>query len=230
MENLIIIVSLLVMGLCLGYFIPQFSKIMINRKLKSYDKPILEDYKLSNAISRAVIIISGLSFMAAGIVYELPYVIFVLIFIILAIAGTLIDNEIRIIPNEFVLAILFLGFLSRFLLDGMAGIQDSLIGGGISLLILLLSMLFTFLLRKTVGVGGGDFKLIIAISIAVGFSGIFDFLFGLSVALIAYILLGFKMKFLTRKSYFPMAGMIMAGFLFSLLLPVLVELRKIIGI
>lgn len=131
-----------------------------------------------------------------------------------AVALTIIDIRIRIIPNELVAALLCLWFAFALMEKGVAALPGR--AGGF------LTALAVFLLAALPGkgkkAGGGDVKLAAAAGFAAGFPGVLAavLLAGLAALLTggARILLGR----IGRKTPMPFAGFIMAGLIAAMAL------------
>lgn len=150
------------------------------------------------------------------------------VFALFAVFGTTVDSYIRIIGNEMLLAMLPIGVLYRIVDGGVSSLLGSL--GALLVVILTfgLAMAGTKKLKGVIGVGMGDVKLSMVIALTVGFPGVLSFLGGMAFAIVAYCVVGLKTHMLRRNSYFPMCGMIMAGLMITLYLPVLSELLKLL--
>lgn len=134
-----------------------------------------------------------------------------------------IDRRIRIIPNELVLIIFLLGFIVQLMTKGLLGLLSGFIAMLISLLIFLITAKITQLISGTLGVGGGDIKLVMAISLLIGKERVLDFLFCIVISLAIYFVYGFSTKIINKNSTFPMAVQIIGGFLILIYQP-LIEL------
>lgn len=149
---------------------------------------------------------------------------FCIVFSLFAIFGTLVDSYIRIIANEMLLVMLPIGLAYRIVKGGFSSLLGSLIALGVVIAVFALAMLATKLLKGAVGVGMGDIKLAMVIALAVGWPDVLLFLGGMAVAIGVYCAIGLATRVLQKNSYFPMAGMIMAGLMLALLAPYLIYL------
>ena len=153
--------------------------------------------------------------------------IFCIVFALFAIFGATVDSYIRIIGNEMLLVMLPIGLLYRIIVGSVSALLGSLIALGIVILTFGLAMLATKKLKGVFGVGMGDVKLSMVIALTVGWPDVLTFLGGMAIAIIVYCVVGLRTKVLQKGFYFPMCGMIMAGFLIALYVPVLPTLLKL---
>jgi leader peptidase (prepilin peptidase)/N-methyltransferase len=151
-----------------------------------------------------------------------------IVFAMFAVFGTTVDSYIRIIGNEMLLIMLPIGILYRIVDGGISSLLGSLIALLVIILTFGLAMLGTKKLKGVIGVGMGDVKLSMVIALTVGFPGVMTFLGGMALAIVAYCVIGLKTHMLLRSSYFPMCGMIMAGLMLTLYLPVLSKVLELL--
>ena len=129
-----------------------------------------------------------------------------------------VDIDMRLIPNQFVLAIAVLGVVLR-LGYGIESFLYGLLVAAIALVFFCITIAISKALRGTTGMGAGDLKLIVAVCLAAGWPGVcFAAVgFGLSVlAMCAYQVFWLRRGF---KSTFPMAPAIVIGLLFGVVGP-----------
>ena len=207
-------------GAGVGAYIPPIVKKVVGFKCRQYGRPFL---RAGFSKKSRVLVILLTAALAALSIWLVPpgQVPFYIGFCVIAIVGTLVDNRIRMIPNELVLLLFALGLGYRLMVAGFAGLLHSLLALLITAGIFLLAAGTTFLLKKSIGVGAGDLKLAMAISFTVGLSEVYLFLFGVVAAMLVYCLAGLCSRRLTVSSTFPMCGQIMAGFVFALFAPYL---------
>lgn len=157
---------------------------------------------------------------------------FCIVFALFAVFGTTVDSYIRIIGNEMLLCLLPIGIAYQIFCgketEALSKLLDSLGGLGIIIFTFGLAMLGTKKLKGVIGVGMGDVKLSMVIGLTVGWSGALAFLGGMAVSIVVYCFVGLRSRLLQKNSFFPMCGMIMAGFLVAIYLFVLPELIKLI--
>ncbi|MCI0503065.1 MAG: prepilin peptidase [Fusobacteria bacterium] len=209
-----IIISII--GLIIGFSMPVVATLVNKYKLNKYDREYDEDHEYKGYTSFVTAVLLFFLFYIAAAIYKMPVLLIVMIMLMLAVIGTLVDMKIRLIPNELVLIILILGIAFRILSVGFASLKGSLIALVLVIVIFGITAGITYMIRGSVGVGAGDFKLMSVIAIAVGIPGVVYFLIGLSVALVVYVIYGTLTKRLTLGSAFPMCGPIMVGFVYSL--------------
>lgn len=144
--------------------------------------------------------------------------LFVIIFCFIGCVGTLVDNRIRIIPNELVLFILFLAIPYRLIDGGFSYLLNSFVTmfGIMSFLVGTFFILRMFI-ASIVPAGAGDLKLVMAVAFVLGYPDIINGMFFISIFLCGYVFVGMFFNRLTFKSYVPMAGFIMSGMMFELL-------------
>lgn len=156
--------------------------------------------------------------------YRPPYVFLILTLTFLGLLAIRIDERIRIIPNELVLAIFILGIIKQILTFGIKGLVSGTLGLLATSLLFVGSAYITRLLSGSIGVGAGDIKLAMAISFFLGISGIYKFWLGIVLFLAGFVILGLKNKTLKIGSSFPMAMQIIGGFILVLYEPIILEL------
>lgn len=122
----------------------------------------------------------------------------------------LIDVDMRLIPNEIVGVIVVLGIALRASC-GLTSLLYGLAAAAVAFLFLLISILVSKALFGRIGMGAGDFKLLIAASLATGWPGAVFMVVGYSVAVVAMVLYQVIYLRLGLKSMFPMAPAIVAG-------------------
>ena len=218
MGNVLYLTMASAVGAGAGAFIPPIVKKVVGFKCSQYKRPLVR-IRFS-AKSRTFLILLTVAFAVLSVRFapweQAPFYIG---FCMIAITATLVDHQIRMIPNEILLLLLAIGLPYRVMTAGFPGLLDSLLAALITAGIFLLSMGVIFLMKKNVGVGAGDLKLAVVIAFIVGLSRIYLFLFGMVAAMLLYCLGGLFFRKLTIGSAFPMCGEIMAGFVFALFAP-----------
>lgn len=218
MGNALYLTTASALGAGAGACIPPLVKKVVGFKCSQYKKPLV---RVGFSVkSRVFLILLTVAFAILSVWFA-PWerVPFYIGFCMIAIAATLVDHRIRMIPNEMVLLLFALGLGYRVMVAGFSGLLYSLLASLITAGVFLLAMGVVFLLKKNIGVGAGDLKLAVTASFIVGLSGIYLFLFGMVAAMLLYCLGGLLLKKLTMYSTFPMCGQIMAGFVFALFAP-----------
>jgi leader peptidase (prepilin peptidase)/N-methyltransferase len=145
--------------------------------------------------------------------------LFCVLFYWFAVFGICVDSSIRIIGNEMLIAMFGLGVCYRFLEGGLSSFLGSLVGLVITVGLFAAAAGITFIRRMSSGVGMGDVKLAMVISITVGWPDVLNFLGGMAVVMVLYITFSLFSKRLLLHSTLPMCGPIMAGFLIALYQP-----------
>lgn len=167
----------------------------------------------------------GLAFYYYGI-YK---AIFASIMVVLAVFGARLDQRIRIIPNELVLLIFTLGLIHQLVTNGLKGIGSGFLALLITAVIFFLSAFITRLLSGSIGVGAGDIKLAMALSMIMGMENIFIFLLGIVLFLAIYIIIGFLTRTLAIGNTFPMCTQIMGGAIIALYYPIILQLIELLA-
>ncbi|WHH57935.1 A24 family peptidase [Petroclostridium sp. X23] len=216
--ELIKIGTFLCVGLAIGFMIPDLAKKMIRYKCikRHQDAPAFYMPKWHKHI---IVLLSASLFVLAGRQMPLMEAVLMDIFIVIALTAAVVDNQVRIIPNEMVLSVMVLGVIYRIIASGAHSLLGSL--GALAFVIAVFggTAVITKIFTKSTGVGAGDLKLAMAIAITAGYPGVYYFLGGMAVAIGGYCLAGLQIGLLTPKSTFPMCGHIMAGFLIALFVP-----------
>lgn len=202
----------------IGYFIPDLSHSFAcyKSKRKGYPMPRVRPDIRWRMFS---MLFTGAAAGVSGYLLPLDQAVFFVIICHIAVFGICVDTYLRIIANEMLWVILAAGLFYRIYLGGLGALWGS--AGALLLVIAVfgMTMLFTFVIKRTPGVGMGDIKLAMIIAVTVGWPGVFYFLTGMAAAIGIYCLAGIKCGFLVRESTFPMCGHIMAGFLIALIWP-----------
>ncbi|HZK56762.1 MAG TPA: prepilin peptidase [Clostridia bacterium] len=211
-----------VLGLLIGSFIFRISDKIIRYKCEKLDKEMPESDTMSKMLKNIFILVHVSLYIATYLIMPLTKAIFVGLFVTIAVVGTIVDVYIHIIPNETVLFLLGTGVVYRIITGGISSFKGSLLG------LLLVTGLFlgtgaiVYLMKGTIGVGAGDLKLAMAISIALGYPGTLYFLIGLAGAILGYLALRYMSRTLVFGASFPMAGQIMTGFIIAFFFPYVV--------
>jgi Predicted membrane-associated HD superfamily hydrolase len=221
MENVLYLTVASAVGVGMGAFIPPFVKRVVGFKCRQYGRPLVRRRFSVRTWGFVIVLTVAFALLSARFV-SLEQSPFFIGFCVIAIVGTLVDHQIRMIPNELVLLLFMLGLPYRIMVSGFSGVPRSMLASLITAGVFLLAAGTTFLLKKNIGVGAGDLKLAVTISFIVGLSGVFLFLFGMVAAILLYCFGGLLSRRLTVGSTFPMCGQIMAGFVFALFAPYVV--------
>lgn len=125
----------------------------------------------------------------------------------LSVIIAIIDLQIRLIPNELVLALLVLGLIFQITYFGKESLPSSI-------LTMFGMMLIFSVVAGAMGfgkVGAGDVKLAGAIGLTLGYPNILTALIVLAALIVIYCSIGLATKRLTLRSMFPFAPFMMAG-------------------
>ena len=209
------------LGIIIGLNIFKVSEKVINYKCIQLNKERPVGDIISKEIKIIFIIVHILLYTIGFFLIPVPKSIFVALFISISMVITIVDISIHIIPNESVLLLLFIGILYRLAGGGLASLKSAILGLLIISVLFLGTGLIVFLLKGTIGVGAGDLKLAMVISIILGYPGSLYFIVGLSLALLGYIGMKLAFKGPVMGTSFPMAGQIAVGFLIALFYPYL---------
>ena len=174
-------------------------------------------------------ILISMCFAASFYYFGVYKAIFTSLITLLAVFGARLDEKIRIIPNELVLFILILGLVSQIFKTGIKGIASGFLAVIVTGGIFFLSAFITRFLSGSIGVGAGDIKLVMALSMIMGIDNIFIFLIGIVLFLLLYIIIGFSTRTLVVGSAFPMCTQIMGGAMLALYYPIILELIEILS-
>lgn len=201
-------------GIITGVFIPKMSQAIVDYKM---DK---SGYEMKNNYFPKLYVFAGTIFVATAFGLAFWYyppveAVFLCIFSVIAIIGTIVDYTLRIIPNELVLLLLVIGIVRCFVSDFSPCILESLCGFILVICIFALTAFITHVFKKGFGIGAGDLKLAGIIGLIVGYTGAIYFLVGMALAICVYCVGGMYLRLLSLKDTFPMCGFIMAGFLIS---------------
>lgn len=215
-----IIISIL-LGVASAYISIKLGARYVSYKQGKYEVPKFER-KINTKIYMLIYSLIGtlLTYILLMVTFDYKLVIEVIalfIFMIFAGGGTIVDNKIRIIGNEMILAMFGIGVIYVMAYSGLLGVLVSLITSiGIAVFFVIVYLLMRLVLYKLPPAGAGDFKLIMVIGFILGYPGIIIALFTTSVALLIYIAIGFMRKKLVMATYIPMAGFLMLGLVVAL--------------
>lgn len=212
-SNMAITITFGILGIGTGIAIPAISDRIIAYKNQ---KRNIEAVGLTLGVkSRGIVaVLNGLLWFYAGIGSEnIITALLVSILFTAAILISVIDMQIRLIPNELILLLLCLGISFQIFYFGWSALLSAL------LCMTVIGLVF-ILVGRFVGfeqVGGGDVKLAAAIGLVLGYPQIKIALIGMSAALLFYCIGGLAVKKLTAHSAFPFAPFIMFGTICALL-------------
>ena len=200
-------------GLGIGVLIPEISNRIIDYKIEKNNMDMRRIDVPGKPIKIACCILNGLVWATAGFLMQDSMVaLLISVLITLAVLFALIDMRIQMIPNELLLATLFLGLLFQFVYFG-----------GRALFIALVCMLIMMVLFTLVGafvgmdkVGAGDVKLAGVMGAVLGYPGIAWAALVMSLSFMVYSFMGILLKRVTLYSMLPFAPFMMLGLVASL--------------
>jgi leader peptidase (prepilin peptidase)/N-methyltransferase len=213
--NTLALVVYVILGLLIGYIIPDISfKIMEYKKGKENIKKI-ESILFSKLYKICFCLFNGVLWASAGLHINSIFVaLLISIQITLAFIIAFIDINIRIIPNELVLTIIILGIIFQTINYGLYGIIGSI-----------MSMIFIMIVFTAIAgfmgfgkVGAGDVKLAGAIGLALGYPLIITAMGTMAIVLLVCILAGLAFKKIQLSTMLPLAPFLAVGYVFSLLM------------
>jgi leader peptidase (prepilin peptidase)/N-methyltransferase len=211
--NSLALVVYVILGLLIGYLIPDISlKIMEYKKGKENIKKS-EGFLFSKMYKICFCLVNGVVW-AATLLYINSLFVALLISIQITVAFIIafIDINIRIIPNELVLTIIILGIIFQTVSYGLYGIIGSI-----------MSMIFIMIVFTAIAgfmgfgkVGAGDVKLAGAMGLALGYPLIVTAMGTMAIVLFVCILAGLALKKIKLSTMLPLAPFLVAGYVFSL--------------
>lgn len=217
-----------VYGLVAGLVALKLTATLVMAKSDKYNKGLKTAYNGRKEQAVIVAVHFGLC-LFFGALLPAGQAICACVLVSAAVVGGVIDNKIRIIPNELVLAVAVVGLALRCVTD-IHSVLPALLTCVIATAVCLLLMGIMKALRGTVGMGAGDLKMIMACSLAAGWPGIITYLVGLCLALmvVCYVKI-FVMKE-GMKSKFPMCIPLMVGLLVAVAAPQVHVLAAFLGV
>jgi leader peptidase (prepilin peptidase)/N-methyltransferase len=196
-----------------GFFIPYFSyKIMEYKRRK---KNIIngKDYMKSKFIRLVFALFNSVAWLLCIINIDNSIsAVLISMQITLGIIIAFIDINIRIIPNELVLAVLITGILFQSLLYGTYGI----IGSIMSMIFIMIVFTAVAIFMGLGKVGAGDVKLAGAIGFALGYPLVITAMVVMSFVLIGFILSGLVFKKIKLTTMLPLAPFLATGYISAL--------------
>lgn len=205
-----------ILGIILGFTVPTFSyKIITYKKGEKYSK---SGFLYTNIFKVILSIINGLAWILASLNAINNFI--GLLFGALITIGLLIifiDLQIRIIPNELVLAMAIVGILFQTFKYGLASLATSVVCMAVMMAV------FTSV-AGFVGfgkVGAGDVKLAGVMGLSLGYLNIVMAVMFMAIILLIFIIIGLLFKKIYLSTMLPMAPFMMTGYIVSLLLEIL---------
>lgn len=184
---------------------PLFSYIFLKGRCRTCKEKISIRYPI-------VEVTNMIMWMLAMWLYRdnIPYAILISVFFSILIVMSMIDIDIKEIPNGIVIAILILGIISFFMKDGIEW-WEKLIG------LFAMSVPFLIIGIITGGLGGGDIKILFAAGLLLGWKliilgGLIGVIIGGILGIVLIIV-----KHAGRKTEMPLGPSLAAGFAIALL-------------
>ncbi|WP_350343115.1 prepilin peptidase [Proteinivorax tanatarense] len=228
MQNVMVFVTA-VLGFVLGFYISSAVKKIILWKQGKNNKTYTLYRSEKNSDKWINAILLSIGFLLAFSFLDLYAAILTAVMSALALFGVRTDERIRIIPNELVLLLLITGLLNQLIINGFKGVGAGILALAIVTMIFFISARLTKLMSGSLGVGAGDIKLVMALSLMVGLDKIVLFVVGIAAFLLVYILYGLFTYKIKVGSRFPMCTQIMGGFMIVMYQPVLIEIVNFIS-
>lgn len=206
--NIFKIIVFGIIGLVIGYKIPDISDKII--KYKRPETDIDENNFLSSNIMKVLITaVTVVLWVLSGSINNTIIGLLISAQIFIGIIIAYIDVKIRIIPNELVLAMVVSGIIFQILNYGFR----ALIVAAITMIVMM--GVFTAV-AGFVGfgkVGAGDVKLAGAMGIALGYPLIITAIGVMAVSLLVFILTGMALKKIYLSTMLPFAPFMMIGYI-----------------
>lgn len=221
-----VILILTILGFLIGYNMSKVINKMILWKEKKKNKTYTisrPEYPKDKWINGLVI---SLGIFLAFYYLEIYEAVLASIICISAVFGVRMDERIRIIPNELVLFIMIVGIVHQLLTNGIRGLGSGFLALIITGAIFFLSAFVTRFFSGSIGVGAGDIKLAMALSIIMGLENMSIFLIGIVLFLVVYLLIGLFTKTIAIGSSFPMCIQIMGGSIIAIYKPIIMEIIR----
>lgn len=202
-----------IMGLAVGYLIPNISMKIINYKNGIY-KIDKSSFVFTKWFKIIVMILNGTLWMIAGI-YSTNLIDGLLIIIQISIGLIIcyIDICIRIIPNELVLILLLIGIIFQTLNFGIY----ALIGAILCMIVMMTVFVSVAAFVGFGKVGAGDVKLAGVIGLALGYPSVIIAVYAMAIVLFIYIGVGLVTKKISLATMFPLAPFLISGYVASLI-------------
>lgn len=199
-------------GLFCGFMIPYVSNKIISSKMKQKKTEIKYNFLESGLFRFVICILNGVAWAFAGMQLDPIVALLFSILFSLAVLFSIIDIRIHIIPNQLVLITFAVGALFQFIHFGG---KSLLIAAICSLVMMVLFTIVGFIVGLN-KVGAGDVKLAGVMGMVLGYPLILVAVFSMSLALIAYCVIGISINKLTLVSMFPFAPFMMLGMVIAL--------------
>lgn len=201
-----------IIGLIIGYKIPDISSEIIEYKKKS--NHLNKSFLYSNWMRTMLSIFNTMSWiLAARNLDNKLLAVLISVLITLGIIIAFIDINIRIIPNELVLTMIILGIIFQLAAYELKALVSAIITM-IVMMVVFMSVAGFVGLGK---VGAGDVKLAGAIGLTLGYPLIIISVFIMAIVLLIFIVVGLVLKKIYLSTMLPLAPFMMCGFVFALM-------------
>lgn len=207
------------LGMLAGWFIPTIAEKTAKYKYSKQEKELNPDSRyISFLLKLGCLLLTGISWAALGYFLANPFHAALLAVIILdAIVIAIVDLRIHIIPNETVFVMAVIGIIFQITFFGFAAFELTLISAvGVMIVFIILASILG--LRA---IGAGDVKLVGAMGLLLGWPYIFYGLFGMSIIVLIWSVVGLITKKLKLNSMLPFGPFMMAGTVFAIALIIL---------
>lgn len=213
---MIIIIAITILGLAIGLLVDDLAEKTIEYKEKKREKNY-QRYSITTKLDTAIniAVVTGL-FLITYFYFTTNQGIFAAIYAVISIVTVRIDQKVRIIPNEIVLAVLTISAIYQLTTNGLKGLINGIIAMAIVAVIFFLSAFITKAISGSLGVGAGDIKLSMAIGVYMGLGNLSLFFMGIIIFLSIYVLGGIRSKMVKIGDTFPMATQIAGGFMLAI--------------
>lgn len=201
-------------GMTAGWLIPLMASKTVKYKLRKTGGTLPVDARFTSPILKLVcLLINGALWAAVGIFTEnLLHAALLAVILLDAVVITIIDIQIRLIPNEAVLIMLLTGLILQLAFYGlMAAMTALLTMAGVMLIFVVLG---TIMGLNTIG--AGDVKLAGAMGLALGWPNIIYGMVGMGAILFVWCAGGLATKKLKLNSMLALAPFLMAGLVFAI--------------
>ncbi len=211
--NIIVCILYGIIGIAFGLKIPDLSVVIMEYK-KGKDNIKKDNSVLySNLFKISVTLFNGAVWVVTGFNITNPLIAFLIgAQITIGIILVFIDINIRIIPNELVIALFVMGIIFQLV---NYGFKSFLIA-----VACMFVMIFVFTsVAAFVGfgkVGAGDVKLAGVMGLALGYPLIINAVGIMAIVLLIFILIGMAVKKIYLSTMLPLAPFIVSGYIFSL--------------
>ncbi|WP_051353728.1 prepilin peptidase [Atopobium fossor] len=215
-------------GIGFSLFLPRLTELLVDFKQAQREREIIAENSKAAFIAAGVI--HAMFCIACGILLPVQLAIPALLLATICTVSSLVDNMLRIIANEVVLAVLAVGVIYRVLEGGFISLFSGLACMVGVAAMFFLAMAITKARSGSRGVGAGDIKLAMVSGFIAGWPAVAYFLMGLVVSSLIYFAVKWLMKNFTFMSYFPMCSFISFGLVAAILCPYIPGFTQVFGV